>query len=331
MGNFRRYFTFGLMFLMIVSMGCTESSIEKGSASTDIGEVTTAAPTTKQALETTAPPKEEVPSQLDLEVGEAVVVKSLGDAQQTEITVKSTELKKFYTNEFTGPEFAKEGTEYYFFDVNIKNLGMEEVYFFVDNFFMTDEEGNKYNPEYTSTDDKLISDNLFPNMKLGGTVAFLLPETVRAPKLGYNFANLFESGTKLVFWTFDQEASRLVEEVSGEVSISDVEGSWTQYGSFGSGSIGTISYAIKNTGNTPIVPLVDLEIKRGSATIKQEKDIMDNEKYSMYTVDVGATEKYEEFQYESVEQEGNYDVKLTVTDYRTGETIGTATKLVTLS
>ncbi len=226
----------GLVLLSTVSAGCIESEplTKTAPQAEEISETTqptvetiiapqTTVPSTTQppttTLPATAPPtttlppttQPPIPTELNLNVGETAKSSTL------EVTVVSTDVDwvvrcdgppGHYNREFMSYVVGVSKHEYRLLlaDVEIENVGANQITAERTDFSMTDSEGYRYEPDLTTDcfDDALgISEELYRNQKVRGKILFeRFPKDATGLKILYDFGGLF-TGPKLASWSVE--------------------------------------------------------------------------------------------------------------------------------
>ncbi len=155
-----------------------DNIVEVKSANSPSSDVTTSPSVTQST-----------PSELILKVGETATYSGL------EVTVISAQKTKSYSYENSRNEVkvetAKPGKIFILADLEIKNVGSDKV-FPIGDFSVTDSEGYKYERSINYIyiyvgNDRLNSQELFPNQKSRGKLSFIIPENAQGLKLQYDF------------------------------------------------------------------------------------------------------------------------------------------------
>jgi len=184
-----------LLIGLVVLFGCTSESPTKGETNNQTDNTT---PTNNEINDNTdTTPESSVPTKIEINVGETAKTSKI------EVTVKSVEKTTEYeycVASYCNMESAKEGNIFLIADVEVKNVGADQVYFSVGDFSATDNEGSRYNTDVSLSEDAIeMITQLYQNQKVSGKVYFEVPENAEGLKIIYDFGNII-TGTDLASW-----------------------------------------------------------------------------------------------------------------------------------
>ncbi len=186
-----------LLIGLIVLFGCTSETPTKGETNEQTDNTTT---NNEMNDETNGTTENNVPTKIELTVGETAKTSKI------EVIVKSVEKTTEYEyclSSYCNMETAKEGNTFLIADVEVKNVGADQIYFSVSDFSATDSEGNRYNTEVSLSEDAIeMITQLYQNQKVSGKVYFEVPENSSGLKIIYDFGNIV-TGTELASWTVE--------------------------------------------------------------------------------------------------------------------------------
>lgn len=307
-----------------MSLGCVDEQPQK--VETTQPPQTTIAPTTEapQVQPTTTPPpttEAPKPTVQTFEVGESATD---GKVSITVNSARATRVIDENDNRFMVSD-APVGRKYLIVDITVENLQDDmTVSNSTSRMSLYDGEDYKYDSSWSATSNlaqEFKGSDILPEMKRRGQVAFDVPENAS----GIQFAYLFDTGMTAVINIPDNMTS--VPKVAKKVSftITNVESSW--YGYDLGGTIGSISYTIKNTGTVSIKPTFDIIISTsGGAIIHTKKGSSGYE-----TLSPGKSKPDKILQWGDIESSGSYTVKVDVRDGKETEILATGSKTITVS
>lgn len=260
-GNMKKIILTSLLSFAVIFSGCIQEEFSPN----DLREITSAL----------GPP-----AKLELNIGETA------NTSKIEVTIKEVKKVDYYTystisNE-TFIERPSRGNVFLLIKAEIKNIGNEAKYIWLDDFTVRDSKNLTYNPEFYLGEGKLESKELHPNERIKGNMLFEVPESATGLEVLYDFRN---ANASLAKWKIpESEPERLASVRSANIKIEEIEyeppGIITIEGDATftfinyPGSISGLNCTIKNTGKVPIHPIFDIEITyRGKEKITYKREI----------------------------------------------------------
>jgi hypothetical protein len=247
-----------ILICIVFISGCTE---EPTGEVTKIDEVTTALPTTASIQTTIVQPTAKT-----YKIGDVL------SNDKIEFIVHSAR-KTYYISDFAE---LKTGFMYLIVDFSIKNLNYEDGYNFNPNDVEV-EDNNHYTYTYSWDSSSLSKYFDMTIIELSRTKRGELAFEV--PKDADEFTFILKSsiwGKSLVYVNLGNIPNP-PETKSVNLEIDSVNYNWYDYGMViegktGTGAIYSVSLAVENAGNLPLIPLYDMKITHDGSTIFSKSD-----------------------------------------------------------